>query len=116
MHVIAARLLLSTAMFDSRSFDAVRRGVGRRYVGLVLCVLSMVWGAPALALDTKDVPEPLRPWLPWVLEQQGDSVCPKVGESPACVWPHHLELDLNDTGGRFRLGVSLDRRATVALP
>ncbi|HWO09831.1 MAG TPA: hypothetical protein VNN80_10140, partial [Polyangiaceae bacterium] len=88
----------------------------RRCWVLVLCVIGLVWGSPALALDVEDVPGPLRPWLPWVLEQLGDSVCPTVGEGPVCVWPGRLELDLNDGGGRFRLGVLLDRRASVALP
>jgi len=94
----------------------MRCGVKRRFWVLVLFVLGVVWGSPASALDEKDVPEPLRPWLPWVLEQSGDGICPTLGEAPACVWPRQLELDLNDGGGRFRLGVSLDRRASVALP
>lgn len=83
---------------------------------LVLLVLGVAWSPPAAALDVEDVPGPLRPWLPWVLEQAGDGVCPQVGGAPACVWPRLLELDLNDGGGRFRLGVSLDRRASVGLP
>lgn len=81
----------------------------------VLCAL-LVGALPASALEPKDVPAPLQPWVPWVLEQLGDSVCPKIGEQPVCVWPGRLELDLNDAGGRFRLSVQLDRRGSVPLP
>jgi hypothetical protein len=90
-------------------------------VSRVLCVLwvwafGMVWGAPARALEPSEVPEPLRPWLPWVLEPRGDSLCPSVGGAPLCVWPGRLELELDERGGRFRLSVRVDRRTRVALP
>jgi hypothetical protein len=81
-----------------------------------VCAFGMAWGAPARALEPSEVPEPLRPWLPWVLEQRGDSVCPSVGAAPVCVWPGRLELELDERGGRFRLSVRVDRRARVALP
>jgi hypothetical protein len=87
-----------------------------RWLALLACALGLVWGARAGALEPQHVPAPLQPWLPWVLEQLGDSVCPKLGEQAACVWPGRLELQLNDAGGRFRLSVQLDRRGRVALP
>ncbi|HTV23862.1 MAG TPA: hypothetical protein VMG12_34465 [Polyangiaceae bacterium] len=83
---------------------------------LMLCVWSLAWSVPAAALEPSEVPEPLRPWLPWVLEQLGDSVCPSVGGGPVCVWPGRLALELDERGGRFRLSVQVDRRARVALP
>jgi hypothetical protein len=95
-------------------------GAGTRRLGpglsVLLCVFWSVWGSRAAALEPKDVPAPLQPWLPWVLEQAGESVCPKLGEEPACIWPGRLELELNEGGGRFRLDVQLDQRARVALP
>jgi hypothetical protein len=90
--------------------------VVRALCAFLSCVLVVAWSARAAALDANAVPEPLRPWLPWVLEQLGDSVCAKLDEQPACVWPGRLELELNDGGGRFRLSVELDRRALLALP
>jgi hypothetical protein len=89
----------------------------KRCLLLVLLMLGLLGSsAPAAALDIEDVPGPLRPWLPWVLEQAGDGVCARVGAAPACVWPRRLELELDENGGRFRLGVSLDRRGSVLLP
>jgi hypothetical protein len=87
-----------------------------RGLALLLWLLGIVWGSPAAALELQKVPAPLQPWLPWVLEQLGDSVCPKLGEQAVCVWPGRLELQLNEAGGRFRLTVQLDRRGRVALP
>src|SRR6185295_20220640 len=43
-------------------------------------------------------------------------VCPKWGEHAVCVWPGRLELELSESGGRFRLNVQLDQRARVPLP
>lgn len=83
---------------------------------LALCAFVLVCSTRAAALDAKDVPEPLRPWLPWVLEQLGDSVCPELPEGPVCAWPGRLELELSESGGRFRLDVRVDRLARVTLP
>jgi hypothetical protein len=96
----------------------LRRGVRRALSVLLmlLCGPASSWGASAMALDPGDVPAPLQPWIPWVLEPLGDSVCPTVGAGPVCVWPGRLELELSDAGGRFRLDVQLDRYARVALP
>jgi hypothetical protein len=101
-------------MLDLPWFGATR--VSRALVVLLLCAFGTAFGAPALALEPSEVPEPLRPWLPWVLEQRGDSVCPSVGAEPVCVWPGRLELSLDERGGHFRLSVRVDRRARVALP
>jgi hypothetical protein len=104
-------------MLDEGWFGAARCcGVSRARRFLWLCAFVMAWGAPARALAPSEVPEPLRPWLPWVLEQLGDSVCPSVGAVPVCVWPGQLELELDERGGHFRLSVRVDRRARVELP
>lgn len=109
--VAAAPVCTVTQMYTEGSFQAVR---GR--VTLLLCALAIVWSSGAAALEPKDVPEPLQPWIPWVLEETGDSVCPEILERRACVWPGRLELALGDGGGRFRLSVRVDRHARVALP
>jgi hypothetical protein len=103
-------------MFKEKSLDAVgSRGVGR-WLSLISCAIGIAWGARAGALEPQNVPAPLQPWVPWVLEQLGDSVCPKLEEQAVCVWPGRLELSLNDAGGRFQLSVQLDRRGHVVLP
>lgn len=78
--------------------------------------LALGLALPAFALTPEAVPPPLRPWIPWVLEQLGDDVCTRMSEQRRCVWPGRLDLDLNATGGRFRLDVAIERRGVVALP
>lgn len=87
-----------------------------RVLALLVPCLVCLWARPAAALDRADVPAPLLPWVPWVLEQRGDAVCPKLGETAACVWPGRLELELAESGGRFRMGVLVDQHARVPLP
>jgi hypothetical protein len=62
------------------------------------------------------VPEPLRPWVPWVLEEHPDLDCPRVADERLCAWPGRLELVLDDQGGRFTLDVTADRDLDLPLP
>lgn len=52
----------------------------------------------------RDVPEPLKPWVGWVLDGTEASRCPFFqGDASrrACAWPASLTLELDDRGGRF---------------
>ncbi|MGB7931250.1 MAG: hypothetical protein WCH04_03350 [Gammaproteobacteria bacterium] len=69
---------------------------------LILVLLFMVllsWRAAAAV----PVPEPLRPWVDWVLHDAPQAQCPFLYNAPQrhCAWPARLELQLNDTGGEF---------------
>jgi hypothetical protein len=66
-------------------------------------------GAPA-------VPEPLKPWVPWVLAGHPDLPCPLVAGKRLCAWPGRLDLDLGDAGGTFTLEVTADRDLDLTLP
>jgi hypothetical protein len=83
-------------------------------------VLALLWAAvPASAqapLAPEDVPAPLAPWVPWVLDGQTTYGCTLVGDSRQCAWPGELALALDATGGTFDLGVVADRETTVLLP
>ncbi len=62
------------------------------------------------------VPEPLGPWVPWVLEGHPDLECPLVAGKRLCAWPGRLALDLDDRGGSFALEVRVDRDMDLLLP
>jgi hypothetical protein len=68
----------------------------------------------AAALEPNEVPDPLRPWIRWALESEPS--CPVIGDSANCVWPGVLQLDLDESGGRFNLEVTVDRDGSVPLP
>lgn len=67
-------------------------------------------------LNVTRVPPDLRPWLPWVVDELGERVCPIVNRAAVCAWPGRLRLDLGDGGGRFQMKVMVDRETFVALP
>ncbi|MGQ0501182.1 MAG: hypothetical protein ACT4P0_01015 [Panacagrimonas sp.] len=87
----------------------------------LLILLPLVTAVPAHAgpMDPHDVPEALRPWIPWVLHGEAEKFCPSAHDDAAhrlCTWPSQLALDLDAGGGRFELRVSLDAPGWVALP
>ncbi|MDT8407120.1 MAG: hypothetical protein RQ715_07700 [Methylococcales bacterium] len=54
------------------------------------------------------IPEPLKPWVDWVLAEQPDAACPFLNSNWAdkhCVWPGQLNLDLTAKGGTWSLEV-----------
>ncbi|HEY8379871.1 MAG TPA: hypothetical protein VIK91_25445, partial [Nannocystis sp.] len=72
---------------------------------------------PALALD--EIPEALRPWIPWVLHGRTDRACPYVHASTSerrCAWPSQLDLNLGDERGEFAQQWQMYARGVVRLP
>lgn len=85
--------------------------------GLFGCLLALSCLLPAAGLVAEPaVPEPLEPWVPWVLEAHPDLACPLVGEARLCAWPGVLRLELDDRGGSFELRVFADRALDLPLP
>ncbi len=82
----------------------------------VTLFLLQVMATPLVALPAPEVPEPLRPWVPWVLDRHPDLACPRLDEAALCLWPGRLRLSLADAGGSFRLDVDADADAVVELP
>ncbi len=64
------------------------------------------------------VPEAIEPWIPWVLAGDDRRDCPLIGAGGerSCAWPGRLELDLDQTGGRFAQRWRLYARSWVPLP
>lgn len=83
---------------------------------LALCTLPTL----AAPLPPTAIPEPLKPWVPWVLHGHEQLACPRPqdgqGDS-ACVWPARLALDVRGNEARFTLEVQvLAAPAWVLLP
>jgi hypothetical protein len=64
------------------------------------------------------VPEPLRPWIEWVLRGHERETCPFLHTSGErfCVWPGRLTLQLAEPGGRFTQQLYVAAESEVALP
>ena len=71
----------------------------------VACLLGLVAGAAAAeGLAPAQVPDPLKPWVPWVMHDAPQWQCPHAfdGTEPRfCAWPGALQLGVDARGGRF---------------
>ncbi len=93
----------------------------RLVMRLLLCVLlPFVHGALAAGpLEPEEVPEPLQPWVGWVLHGEEERLCPflyTTADSRRCAWPSRLTLDLTDAGGRFEQQWEVYAASWVVLP
>jgi hypothetical protein len=86
---------------------------------LALFVWLLAGPGRAAPLAPADVPEPLRPWVPWVLQGATEVACPYVHasrEQRRCAWPSRLELSLGDPRGEFVQEWQVYDRTWVPLP
>jgi hypothetical protein len=92
----------------------------RRHSWILLFVAALVAGpAGAEPLARDDAPEPLAPWVDWVLRGHEGERCPFLhgeGDRRACIWPSRLELDLDEGEGSFTQEWLVHHEARVPLP
>ena len=90
-----------------------------------LCALAALFAwlvagsVQAAPLTAAEVPEALKPWVPWVLHDVEGAACPYVHASTdqkRCTWPSRLELSLGDTRGEFVQEWLVLERSWVPLP
>ncbi len=84
---------------------------------LLVCLFAPA--AHAAPWTVAEVPEPLKPWVPWVLHDVEAASCPFEPSSSTdvrCVWPSRLELTLTDTHGELAQEWRIYERAWVPLP
>ena len=65
------------------------------------------------------VPEPLKAWVPWALDEKPDAACPHLfnqDEARLCAWPGILELKADDQSGAFVQRWRVYRESWVELP
>ncbi|TWI75643.1 hypothetical protein LZ24_00694 [Desulfobotulus alkaliphilus] len=71
------------------------------------------------ARSPENIPEPLKPWVPWVQEQDRKNICPQTADNTAeslCIWPGPLSLELEEKGGHFTIGWDVLFESAVPLP
>ncbi|MGH8549008.1 MAG: hypothetical protein ACRERU_10485 [Methylococcales bacterium] len=80
-------------------------------------LLSVAIQAKPLAVD--EVPEPLQPWIDWVLQDDLGYRCPFLYnsfEEKRCSWPSRLILNLNDRSAGFSFDWKVFAESWVQLP
>ncbi|MFN0062316.1 MAG: hypothetical protein ACKVPX_07345 [Myxococcaceae bacterium] len=99
--------------------------LGPIFLGVRVPRFSIAWVLllPVLAfaqpIAAEQIPDSLRPWVPWVLDEAAAEVrCTRLhqAETQRCAWPGRLELTLDERGGRFSQSWWTEREEWVALP
>ena len=68
------------------------------------------------SIPDSSIPDILKEWIPWVLQDETDYGCTMIEDEPVCTWPSALTLRLTDNGGEFRQRIVTDRENYLYLP
>jgi hypothetical protein len=82
-------------------------------------MLGHLLTASARPLSPDEVPEPLQPWVNWVLYGTETRLCPFLyhdANERRCAWPDVLVLTLEDQAGRFAQAWQVYAPGWIALP
>lgn len=88
-----------------------------RFMALWIVLLFYVTSVPALT--PQDVPDSLKPWVDWVLEDEDQYQCPffyQNFQDKRCSWPGTLRLGLQGRGGTFSIDWTIYRQDWIVLP
>ncbi|RYD80179.1 MAG: hypothetical protein EOP84_12250, partial [Verrucomicrobiaceae bacterium] len=75
--------------------------------------------APKAEVESRQIPEALKQWVDWATWDNEHRNCPTPynnGSNHICFWPSRLGLDVQQTGGRFELTVTVFHETWVPLP
>jgi hypothetical protein len=97
------------------------RIMNKSYGFAPLAAMAWLMGivTPLAAEDHRDLPEALKPWAGWALWDQRDLESPRPyhdAKQALRLWPSHLALEAEATGGRFEMDVTVFNEAWLPLP
>ncbi|MBF0462444.1 MAG: hypothetical protein HQL87_13750 [Magnetococcales bacterium] len=90
-----------------------------RYLFMLGLFVLTCFASQGQAGTRVEVPEPLQPWVGWVLHGHKEAQCPMVYNDAAqhiCQWPSRLTLVLDSSSGRFQQSWQVAQAAWVPLP
>jgi hypothetical protein len=88
---------------------------------ILFTLMISLWGTPGLSngLTPEQVPDPLKPWVRWVLQgdaERGCSFLYNQFEHKQCNWPTQLILNLKPAQGSFISHWQVEQESWVFLP
>jgi len=90
-----------------------------RIVWLFLSAVLFASATQAKPLTPEQVPEPLKPWIAWVLQDSPEPTCPFIYnsyEQKRCSWPTQTQLDLTSEKGVFSMSWTVYQDSWISLP
>ncbi|WP_455220344.1 hypothetical protein [Kaarinaea lacus] len=100
----------------------LQRLTGRRVFWSFLLFAILATNALATNVYAKQdiaIPEPLKPWQDWVLQDIKDGDCPFLysnSQQRFCAWPTQMTLNLSPSGGQFAQRWQVYKKSWVRLP
>ena len=91
----------------------------KRWIARLLFALSLTGSAVAADFPLSSVPEPLKSWVPWVLDGAPEAGCPHLFNNPEqrhCAWAGTLELKAGARGASFAQDWTAYRDTWIRLP
>ncbi|MCK5505925.1 MAG: hypothetical protein KAJ10_12235, partial [Thermodesulfovibrionia bacterium] len=86
----------------------------------VICLIVFLTAPGAFAKEAPMIPEPLKPWVDWVLhDHEEEFLCiPQHNNSSQlrCNWPTELKITANSTGGKFKQEWLINYETWITLP
>ncbi len=85
----------------------------------LLVVLLTMFSVSAKTLTLENTPEPLKPWVGWVLEDEKDYQCPFLFDNfkqKHCSWPGRLAIQLNARQAEFTSQWQVFQQSWIMLP
>ena len=71
------------------------------------------------AISNEEIPEPLQPWVNWVLEDSAEHQCPffyNTAKTKYCAWPSQLKIDIQEQQGKFTSDWQVYNESYITLP
>ncbi len=90
-----------------------------RIIWLFLSAVFFASVTQAKPLTPEQVPEPLKPWIAWVLQDSPEPACPFIYnsyEQKRCSWPSQTQLDLSAGKGVFSMSWTVYQDGWISLP
>ncbi|MFK8067169.1 MAG: hypothetical protein AB8D52_02895 [Gammaproteobacteria bacterium] len=86
---------------------------------LLFVLLNFTLPVNAAPISKSEIPDPLGPWIDWVLQDQKQKTCPFIYNNPnqhRCAWPTRLDLSLQSRSGEFSITWHVYKKSWVTLP
>ena len=90
-----------------------------RIVWLILSAILFTSVTQAKPLTPEQVPDPLKPWIAWALQDSPDPDCPFIYnnfQQKRCNWPTQIQLELTTDKGVFSINERAYRDGWISLP
>jgi hypothetical protein len=90
-----------------------------KWIAQLLFTLLLLGNVAAADFPLNAVPDPLKSWVPWVLDGEPGAGCPHLFDDANqryCAWPGALELKANGRGATFAQDWSAYRETWITLP